>query len=346
MKKAYATIVLLFIISCQLKGQLTDVITGILYPIDMVVRGSEMYISESSAGKIIKIDLNASNPTATDILTGLNFVPKMVIKGDDLYFADSYNNKISRIDLTVNPAQVTDVITGVSHPRGLAIKGDELYFSEYTGHKVSKIDLTQSSPTATTVAGVSGNPGAIAINGNDLYISDGFEGKILHKDLNVAALGTTTLLSGVVYSGLEIHNGHLYACNPFDNKIHKIALSAPVETDYLTGVNEPNGTLIIGSEMYIAESGAFKISKFTDLVLSTPSPRPDPVLHLFPNPAGDLLGLAGLPGSSGYTIYNAAGQQVMTGTMFKGKAIRVQHLEPGIYFMQLEEENILKFVKE
>ena len=345
MKPFFAICLFLLLSSSCASAQLTDVVTGVFYPIDMVQYGDEIYISAQSSFKISKIDLLDPNPVEIDVLTGLNFVPSLAVHGDDLYFSEAHENRISKLDLTDPGAGATVVVAGLSHPYGLAVKGDELYFAERTGHRVSKIDLNDAAPISVMVAGVTGNPAEIAIHGDDLYIMDSFEGNIKYKDLAGTAMASTVWMSGLIATGMTIHNGYLYASDHINGKIHQVLLSTQVTTEYLTGLNEPYATVITGPEMYIAEAGGFKISKFTDLVLPIEEEIVGESLVLYPNPARNEIRLQGLERLTDFLIYNGMGQVVRKGQVNDREPFSIEGLESGIYLLELADGHTLKFMK-
>ena len=344
--KPFFAICLFLLLSSGASAQLTDVVTGVFYPIDMAQHGDELYISAQSSFKISKINLLDPNPVEIDVVTGLNFVPSLAVHGDDLYFSEAHENRISKLDLTDPNAVATVVVSGLSHPYGLAVKGDELYFAERTGHRVSKIDLNASSPVPVMVAGVTGNPADIAIHGNDLYIMDSFEGNIKYKDLTDTVVASTVWLSGLIATGMTIHNGYLYASDHINGKIHQVLLSTQATTDYVTGLNEPHATVITGPEMYIAEAGAWKVSKFSDLVLPIEEEVEEKSPTLYPNPAGSEIRLQGLERETDFVIYNGLGQVLRMGEARDQEMVSLDGLERGIYFLVLSGEKTFKFVKE
>ncbi|OBX25133.1 putative secreted protein (Por secretion system target) [Gelidibacter algens] len=141
----YILTTILFLSSPKLTAQTTDVITELNSPRSMAVHGNDLYIVETLADKIIKIDITATIPTATDVVTALDGPLAIVINGNDLYIAEFSGNKVSKIDIAEPTPMVTDVITGLSGPVALLINGNDLYITEYTDSKVSKIDLSTLS---------------------------------------------------------------------------------------------------------------------------------------------------------------------------------------------------------
>ena len=71
-------------------------------------------------------------------------------------------------------------------------------------------------------------------------------------------------------------------------------------------------------------------------------------LHIFPNPAGDEIRISGLSGKNmRYTVYNLYGQPATSGRS-EDQFIDVSHLVPGIYLLEIRNENSIysgRFVK-
>lgn len=67
---------------------------------------------------------------------------------------------------------------------------------------------------------------------------------------------------------------------------------------------------------------------------------------IYPNPATDFITLSNLNKSQNYTVYNVLGKKVLSGTANKNQQINTQNLTNGLYFLQLEQGNTVKFIKE
>jgi len=72
-------------------------------------------------------------------------------------------------------------------------------------------------------------------------------------------------------------------------------------------------------------------------------------LHVFPNPANDVLNLNWINGISGniaYNLYNATGQLVTQGSVAKPMGtVDVSNLSPGLYTLNLETEKGVMFTR-
>lgn len=117
-------------------------------------------------------------------------------------------------------------------------------------------------------------------------------------------------------------------------------------TDVVTGVNVPQGIVLNGNELYIAEKDGNKVSKIDITTLSIEDNILKPRIQLYPNPANDYFQLSNLTAAEGYTIYNMLGAKIKSSNISINEKIDIQNLTNGIYFLKLDNGNALKFIKE
>lgn len=68
-------------------------------------------------------------------------------------------------------------------------------------------------------------------------------------------------------------------------------------------------------------------------------------LKIYPNPTTDYISVNGLKKSSGFTIFNVLGTEVLKGLVFPEGNIDVKNLKTGLYFIRINESNTVKFIK-
>jgi hypothetical protein len=66
---------------------------------------------------------------------------------------------------------------------------------------------------------------------------------------------------------------------------------------------------------------------------------------LFPNPSSELIQISGLTTKVGYKIYNILGVESKNGTISDQEEIDIRSLPNGLYFLNLDSGNTLKFIK-
>ena len=120
----------------------------------------------------------------------------------------------------------------------------------------------------------------------------------------------------------------------------------PIAVDVLTGLNSPVGIEIIGTEMYIVETGANKISKISINSLSTEDFSTKDDIKLYPNPTSHFIEISGLNKTENYKIYNSLGQEVLVGAINSNYRIETLQLINGLYFLEFDNGRTFKFIKE
>lgn len=120
----------------------------------------------------------------------------------------------------------------------------------------------------------------------------------------------------------------------------------PILTEVLTGVSGPRGVVFKGDALYIAEASAGRISKFNAATLGVNQfDKNNDVIIVFPNPANSFLQVSGLITTGAYKIYDVSGRQVQKGTISEAKEISIKNLARGIFFLNLKNRDVLKFIK-
>ena len=66
---------------------------------------------------------------------------------------------------------------------------------------------------------------------------------------------------------------------------------------------------------------------------------------IYPNPSSGSIRILGIYEEKSYKIYNLIGAEVIKGSINSNEKIEIQHLKKGLYFLKLENENPIKFIK-
>ena len=69
-------------------------------------------------------------------------------------------------------------------------------------------------------------------------------------------------------------------------------------------------------------------------------------LKLYPNPSNDYITISGLEKTEKYIMYSVIGTKINTGNIFNNQTIDIQNLKAGMYFIEFENGDKVKFIKE
>lgn len=172
-----------------------------------------------------------------------------------------------------------------------------------------------------------------------LYEGNGLAGNVLGTLTNVELNSTDTF----DFSALMI------SMNP--SAQYTVMLSdftLPVSTG--RGFNTPWFPPYTGGSLYMndierpGEHLAFSVN-IDDSTLSTSDVDIEETnVKVYPNPTTNSIQLTSLKQEEKYTIIDISGRRILQGTIKQNESIDVQHLNKGIYFIQLKKQ-ILKFIK-
>ncbi len=73
------------------------------------------------------------------------------------------------------------------------------------------------------------------------------------------------------------------------------------------------------------------------------------IISVFPNPTKSSISIKNIDRKTAYKIFNINGKEIKQGVIYKSNEISIKELSKGIYFIELENENILtlkKIIKE
>ncbi|MBW4968515.1 T9SS type A sorting domain-containing protein, partial [Pseudoalteromonas sp. CR1] len=86
------------------------------------------------------------------------------------------------------------------------------------------------------------------------------------------------------------------------------------------------GIAIFGTDLYISEILANKISKFSLNTLSVEEFLLKNTVEVYPNPTSDYFQISGLIDIENYSIYNNLGAKIKTGKISNQEKIDIQNL--------------------
>lgn len=336
---------LLTLLTINLNAQVVDVLTtGLADPAGLAISGNTLYIAEAfGADKISKIDISSPSPTKTDVVTGLSGPDGLAISGNTLYIAELDADKISKIDISSITPIVETVITGVLEPTGIVIDGDYLYIAEYNAQKISKLNLTTLVKT-DYLTGISG-PTGLVISNNILYFSD-FDTNVISKvDLTAAVPAATQIGSGFDEPAfLNLVGSELYIADFGSGKLSKMNTTNLAVSDVATNLGGVYGLVNNGEFLFLSQRDTNKISKISLPNLSTTNFDIENQVSIYPNPTSNYLTLKNVLINSNITISDFNGR-IVKQFIYQKPTIDLQSLEKGIYFLTVNKNKKIKFIK-
>lgn len=350
MKHYYFFIFFLFV-SSNIYAQATDFIIGLNNPQDIILDGNILYIAESDANRIIKVDLLLPNPTPEVVISGIPMLRGLALNGNELYFSQlNGQNKISKINLLDTNPTPTVILENFISAQDMVFYENELYIAQFGLDRIVKLDPSIPNPTIVEVITGFETPIALELVGDELYIATWAEDKISKIDLtnsNPVAINVITNL--LLPVGLAHRGNELYIAEAGqsigEDRISKIDITNPSRETVVSELYNPTKGLVIYDDvLYISED--IKISSFgLPPLLSTDNFDLEKI-SVYPNPTIDHLKVLGLTNPIGYIIYSLSGTILDTGVVSENNNnIDFHSLSSGTYFLVFEDSQIKKIVK-
>lgn len=242
-------------------------------PYSMVTDGTSLYVGETINGSLRKVDIGTGNVSTIAGSSGLyaqtvanearmsNGIRAMFAEGTDIYITDTYLNSVRKFDTA--SGQITTIAGGngpgatnstplassFSSPYGIVKIANALYVADTTNQVIRKIDL--GSNTVTTFSGIVGTAGStdtsggtprfngprsLAVSGNVIYVAN-----LGAHNIRKIDLGNNNVVTTV--AGTANTQGY-----------RDTADGAPL-------FRSPNALLVVGSNLYVGDSGNNVIRK-------------------------------------------------------------------------------------
>lgn len=342
--------VLLLICQSVVNAQIINVVPSFPAPGYMVVKDNLLFITQNDTGNIYKIDITDPNPTLQLVISTGNFFPtNPVIFENRMFYATSNAQEIYEIDISDSQPTPQLFLTGISSAQGLFLDGTTLYISEGTpSNKIVKTNILSSNPILEDVVSVN-FPGQLWLEDDELFISAEYGEEILKININdsnpIPQLVTQT--NGNIKDLLR-YNDELWFSYPALDRISKFDSNNNI-VQMIGGVDYPVGLLTIDNFLYFTFNQ--QISKVDiaelPLILNIGDLKKDNKLLIYPNPSSNFIQIKGkgLENTLNGKIFNSEGRIVKEVVFEKGKNISIVDLTEGVYFIQLENLGLIKFIK-
>jgi len=195
----------------------------------------------------------------------------------------------------------------------------------------------------------------------DLYIDDDFTGSSLSNNATFAAISPTLVADDItdnaqgpgwhtatfdtpfIWDGTD--NLVLQLCRTGWNQASDVIQVADTngENRFITGYNHTcNSTTGYYSETF---RPFFRLMVSTN-TLGTENYEVENSIKLYPNPSTDFIHISGLTKTENYKIYNTIGAEISRGTISENEKINIKNYAKGLYLLNFEGGNTLKFIKQ
>jgi hypothetical protein len=350
---------------------------------DMAFYNNTMYISNSDAGNIIRVDVSSPNAVPELFIDELSLPTGMAVVGNDLYFLQAANTffapnsgTLSKVSLVTPGATPVLVASNLRYPTELEISNTNAYIVESVLDGSFDLDHTElalvnfsGTPTKTILYNNFYSLDDLELNGNDLYLLEWKEStdatSILKLDITNSTPGTPVLFyedsEGYYPYKMEINDNKLYFNRDDDTDATVYALDLSMINPVAVAVASPFefqgdgvyvGEMIVNADILYDFASAEELTTTNYLLfeadltaLGIDSPRlPEPAMY--PNPCTDLLTIDRLKSQIAYSLFNASsGKKIAANWTSMAGTIDISALSSGVYFLSLEGFKTVKIIK-
>jgi hypothetical protein len=280
-------------------GNLIATVPNVYGAWGMTINGSYLYVAESTAGAIVRIDLTAATLSPQTIATGLNGPNWLVLTGGELWSTQDVNEGQSDTLVSIDPnTGVTTTLPGTYYEPDLAVSpGDPstLFVAEdgLSPGTIYRFAVSASPPTR--IADVSTdqeNIGDLVVSPDGTRVIPASGSPYLFEELSASTLKPDGLKypgnpypSAVAVSGAGLLATGLSNSRP-DIAVYRLGTPAPLWTASTNSADGaanvlPHGLALSadGKTLFVVTGGFesdTRLSVLTSSSSSTPTPTPTP----------------------------------------------------------------------
>ncbi|MEM6770559.1 MAG: hypothetical protein AAF597_08260 [Bacteroidota bacterium] len=189
------------------------------------------------------------------IVTGLDVPNDVSVYNDALYITQLFGDELSRFDPD-DPAATLETVLDIDGAFATHVLGNDIYLGTGVGLDagIYRLSLLDANPTPILLADISSASGLV-IKDSILYVTSDVELSVSSLDLRVEGAALETVASNLGGpSGIVAIGTDLYVTEFSLGQVAKIDLTDNSVTDYLTGLDRPNGITAKDGLLYIAEN--------------------------------------------------------------------------------------------
>lgn len=252
-------------------------------PIGTAIKGSNLYVSDYTGNKIVRLDLTQPFPVApVTVLSNITRPTGLLVIGDYLYFNTEGSipglgtARSARINL-INPTPTIEQVLSntIDDAQAYARVGDTLYISS-ANNGIFRVLLSQPFPQAGVQIS-SQKASGLALRGNELYYGLYSGDKVSKINRHQPNPTPETVVSGLAGpDGLTFSGNFLYVSESGGSRIIKFDVTQPnppVET-VASSLAGPSLTVFDGLSIYFGQQGNGNVSRLSVNALSFSPPAP------------------------------------------------------------------------
>lgn len=239
-------------------GHVRKVLNGYITPRNVVfdATGSSFYISDSSLGRIDRIDSQTLR-TLSSLAAGAGaFGTAISHDGRTLYVNNEAANTVTRFDLTNQRPEA--VITGFAQPRQgirLSADGAMLYVTNFLGDKIILVDTKNDHIIGEIIGFDKIRAISLSTDGKTLYAANSGSNSVAIVDLDTRRIRASVPVGKDPYGAALSADGlTLYSGNLADNSLSVVDIPTLRVVRTITGFEEPRQAIVFsrdGARAYV-----------------------------------------------------------------------------------------------
>ncbi|HAT67850.1 MAG TPA: hypothetical protein DCS66_25160 [Flavobacteriaceae bacterium] len=340
---------LLLVVSTISVSQTEVLVSGLNNASRLFLDGTTLYFTDATS--LRKIDISISSPTPEIVVDGLNNAAGLFLDGNDMYVSDFSAGRIIKADVSLSNPVAEDVITGLDTPNGLVKFENFLYFTDNNSDFLGRIDLNNPDPSVEIISVGLNRPLDLTIYENLLFFSQSIPVSSTHRisqvDISVDPPFITEFSNDTDRPiGLSARTDFLLVAERDANIVSKIDITTGFKEIILSNLNSPVDIVSNETTLFLIEGENQNMITKIDLILDKNDFLNSSEIKLLPNPAKDFLHVVGLNTLESFEIIDNKGVSVKKGILNLLEPIPTTNLAQGLYYLIINNNISLRFIKE
>ena len=333
-----------------------DVVVGLNLPSNPEFIGDDLYIIDDNGISIKKIDTSVANPTVTSVYTGSQ-INSLTSDGETLYIGEY--TKLLKLE-TTDPMAVVEHIMDISVLIGVEFYNNSIFMARW--EMLSKLDLRALEENEITTTSLeAGEPTDYTFTQITGFNVPGFSFFDIYP---VTGSVNYPVFQGNIPPSAVPEIDVFFNDSPVEETVGYLRwLGDRIRYDYedpipvgtkikviIKGIVNPSAAENLEAKIELSTNTSIvttyaKLFTINDNTLGIEAFENINQIKLFPNPATNVIGVSGLKVKQNYRIYNVLGKEVLKGGISNNEKIEINSLVNGLYLLQFEDGDTMKFVK-